>query len=643
MSKVPPRKKATHGRSGSKGKSAPLLTDDRKGLLLGLGLVLVLAGIPFGLGKYFEFNSPGPFDSGAYVYSAAHILSGAKIGVDEKPSAQLGTLLVNIVGVKLWGYSDIGPKRVQMLLQIAAFVLMFIALRQVFGTMAASLGVILASIYLSSPLIAKFGNVKEQYMIAFMVMGISCFVLYTQSGRWWQAVLTGALLSWAPLFKQTGLSAIGAVGLFVLLQPVLKHRSWKEMGHDLLWLLAGFAAGIVPLYVWILGRDVQMSLPYAFVWKVLASVLPAGGSEAGAKAASSYVSGSRELVSFSEQWPIVLRYYSLFLLPIALALGAIGARLILVLRPAKPAKKKQDAEGVDHVVLLFAIWWMLDMAFVWISPRSYEQYYLPLNASAPMLGGYLVYLYARRLQSDRDKNRWRVLGLLALVLMLGLSWHVFFGIRKSPHSGTVYKDYQTQRPERRRGYLQKWRGISALRRSGGKYSWQQIGDYIQTHSEPDDRMYVWGWYPGMYVAAQRFSSASKAVCMPRPAPPVMEQIVAGLIEEFKARMPKFIVDSCKRHIPIERPPYELWPRMPKGFMGVQKPQFLPANNETVVETFDGAWAQMLRQQFDEAEALRYEALGPLRRFLMEHYRIVNMFGPHVLFELKPVAGERESS
>ena len=159
MTKVPPRKKTTHRRSGSKDKSSPLLTDDRKKFLLALGLVLVLAGIPFGLGKYFEFNTPGAFDSGAYVHSAAHILSGAKIGVDEKPSAQLGTLLVNIVGVKLWGYSDIGPKRIQMLLQITAFVLMFVALRKVFGTMAASLGVILASIYLSSPLIAKVGKV----------------------------------------------------------------------------------------------------------------------------------------------------------------------------------------------------------------------------------------------------------------------------------------------------------------------------------------------------------------------------------------------------------------------------------------------------------------------------------------------------
>jgi len=639
MSKVPPRKKATHRRSSAKSKSSAASTDRFKKPLLVLGLVLVLAGIPFALGKYFEFNSPGPFDSGGYVYSAAHILSGAKIGVEEKPSAQLGTLLVNMAGVRLWGYDDIGPKRTQMVLQIAAFVLMFIAVRKVFGTMAACVAVILASIHLSAPLIAKFGNVKEQYMIAFMVMGVSCFILYERSRRWWYALLAGVFLSWAPLFKQTGLSALGAVGLFVLLQPVLKRCSWKEMGHDLLWLLAGFAAGIVPFYVWMLSRDVQMALPYAWVWDILAGMLPTGGAEAGT---TDYVSGGRKLVPFSRQWPIVLRYYSLFLLPIGLAVGAIGARLILILRPTKPARKGQP-EGIDRLVLLLAIWWVLDMAFVWISPRSYEQYYLPLNASAPMLGGYLVYLYARRLGTDRDKSRWVVVGLLGIVLMLGLTWHLFFGVRKSPHTGRIYRNPQTQKTERRNGYLQRWQQISRQRQAGLVYPWQQAGDYIREHSEPTDKMYVWGWYPGMYVRAQRFSAASKAVCMPRPAPPVMEDLVAGLIAEFEAQMPKFIIDARKRHIPTERPPYELWPVLPQGFMGAQKASFLPADNEAIVQAYDQAWAQMLRQQFDEDEALRYEALRPLRRFIMNHYRVVTLFGTHVLFELKRPAAVRESS
>jgi len=158
-------------------------------------IIAILAVIPFSMGKYFEFNTPDPFDSGAYIYSAKHILDGAEIGVEEKPSAQLGTLLVNILGVRLFGFNETGPTIIQTVLQAAALLLMFIAMRKLFGTLAAAVGVIIASVYLSAPLIAKYGNVKEQYMIACMVIGISCFVLRQFEGRWWYAVLAGAFLS----------------------------------------------------------------------------------------------------------------------------------------------------------------------------------------------------------------------------------------------------------------------------------------------------------------------------------------------------------------------------------------------------------------------------------------------------------------
>ena len=51
------------------------------------------------------------------------------------------------------------------------------------------------------PLMAKYGNVKEQHMIAFMIMGVSFFVLYQLDGKWWIACLAGACIAWAPLFS----------------------------------------------------------------------------------------------------------------------------------------------------------------------------------------------------------------------------------------------------------------------------------------------------------------------------------------------------------------------------------------------------------------------------------------------------------
>ena len=199
-----------------------------KSPVVSLVVIAILAAIPFSLGKYIEFNSPDPFDSGCYVYSAKHILDGARIGVEEKPSAQIGTLLINMLGVRLFGFNEIGPKLIQTFLQAGALLLMFTAMLKLFGILPAAVGVIVASTYLSAPLIAKFGNVKEQHMIAFMILGLSCYVLHQLNNKWWYAILAGAFVSWAPLFKETGFSVFGALGLFVIAQPLLKNRTWKQ-------------------------------------------------------------------------------------------------------------------------------------------------------------------------------------------------------------------------------------------------------------------------------------------------------------------------------------------------------------------------------------------------------------------------------
>ncbi|MGD9109803.1 MAG: glycosyltransferase family 39 protein, partial [Phycisphaerales bacterium] len=589
-------------------------------------LTIILAGAVFGLGKYFELNTPGAFDSGAYVYSAAHIINGAKIGVEEKPSAQLGTLLVNMLGVKLFGYNELGPEIIQTLLQAAALVMMFIAMRKLYCTLAAIIGTFIATFYLSAPLIAKFGNVKEQYMIAFMVISMSCFVLYQLNNKWLYAVAAGAFASWAPLFKPTGMTVIGAIGIFVLLQPLFKNRTIKQTGIDIILLFAGAALAIAPLYIWILGWHVALSLPYSFIWQTIAKIIPSG-AQAIPGQTGGYVESGRKLVPFSQQWPMVLRYYSLLILPIGLSLASIIARLIKLVFPRTNKTEKTSDLKYDRFVLLLSAWWILDMAFVWISPRSYEQYYLPLNASAAMLSGYIVTLYSEKLNRTNQKLRWRTIGCIGLILMTAMGWHIFFGIKTSPYSGRSYG-------QKTKGYTQKLQEISYRLKNNSKSPWETLGEYIRQNSTSDDRIYVWGWWPGIYVQAQRFSSASKAFMMPRPAPAKLAESIEQLLSEFEKEPPKFIVDSRKRHIPTDRPPYELWPIVPKGFMGFKQTIPLPASNESVIEQYDRQWEKLLREKYGDDEADRYTALKPLRRFIMTNYRIVAPFGQHILFELK---------
>lgn len=679
MSRVPQRRRPGYRHPRTEEKSRRLGDAALQKRLAGITLVVLLAGVPFALGKYFEFNSPEPFDGGSYLYSAKHVLMGARIGYEEIPSASAGTLLVNMLAVKLFGFQDIGPKVLQMLFQLAALVFMFITMRRIFGALAAGVGVVVASVYLSAPLIAKYGNVKEQFMIALMISGVCSFIYYRLTGKWWWAVLTGILLFWGPLFKQTGLSAIAAVGLFVLVQPVLRRVSWRKAGKDLVLMAAGAVAMLAPLDIWYasMGTPVR-SWPYSFLYGPLLpapAAAPAQTTEPRTAPATDERPDSGLLLKvlpgyIRDSWEAlgpaarrdaflrVLRYYRLLILPILLALGAILARVIELARGGGRTKGGVPADPGRFVPLL-AVWWLVDMAFVWVSPRSYEQYYLPLNASAAMLGGYPLYLYAKRWHADRDKTRWIIVGLLGLVLMLGLSWHIFFGIARSPHSNTVYRD-RTGAPAPDRGYLQKWQEV----RSQPVYPWQQVGDYINAHSQPTDTIYVWGWVPGIYVQAQRMSSAPKAFegTMHTLGPEELARRVQDLLTAFEEDPPEFIVDTLKVHFPWDRPPLELWPSVRNAFQLLQYLARLPsdrsqwqqlllqtyqiqpddltqdgllrADKPAAVARFDAAYQALLATRWPQ-EAQRFAAMKPFRDYVMQNYRAVSQFtGQHVLFVRK---------
>ena len=584
-------------------------------------LAVILAGIPFAAGKYIELNSPDPFDSAAYVYSAQHIFSGAKLGIDEIPSAQPGTLLVNMLGIKLFGFSELGPKLVQAALQAIALVLMFYTMRKLYGGLAASIGVIVASLYLSSPLIAKFGNVKEQHMVAFMVIGMCCYMLRQLGGKWWMAILAGAALGWAPMFKQTGISAIVAVGLFVVIQPFSGWRSLKQTAIDIGLLAGGFVLGIAPMWAWLLIENNPGYLPYRWVCNMIYS--------SGAKGKlGSYVSAAREVFGFKQQFPQVMRYYGCLILPMAMAISALfiwaGRQIKYLKFQISKRKTQQAAPSYEKYVLLFGVWWILDAAFVWISPRGYEQYYLPLNASAAMTGGYIFALYAEKFRNSKNKIGWAITGAVGLIVMLSMGWRIVFGIEVSPFSGQRYG-------EKSRGYVQRWEEVRQFR-LGAKMQWQDAGDYIREHSKADDGIYVWGWFPGIYLRAERFCPSPLAFesMMHTRSPEDMSKLMDDLLAAFNKKRPKFLVDSRKYEFPYNRPPLPLWPTMIKNRGDFQ---LIQGNDEQVAQ-FDDAYTKSLAEQFKDGEAERYTAMKPLRNFVMQNYTPVKIYGQFVVFELR---------
>jgi len=678
------------------------------GLLIAITITMILGGIPFGLGKYIELNSPGPYDSGSYVYSAKHLLTGARLGIEEQPSAGAGTLIANIIGVKLFGFNDRGPKIVQMILQLAAGIFMFYTLRRVFGSVAAVVGTALAGFCLSAPLIAKFGNVKEQFMIAFMVYAACCFILFEFTQKRYWVVLTGFFAVMPYYFKATGVSIVIAIVLYLLLKNLFSKK-WNALCFEMLLFLCGYAAGLIlpgGLFLWqkkteLLAKTfpvTALQLGVVFVvfllivfygWNYLGKVVRFSDFKKVSKSIwaaglvsiflafalsifivrhtrgfipgdvdsyvhsiplvsvpeglinhatirishavgldSGYLSGAWAAIGFADVTKKIGRYYMALKLPISLALTSM---IIAVIVWSKTLFKKTIPQDIQSkIIWLLALWWLLDTALVWVSPRSYEQYYLPLCASAAMLSGYGVWLWQQKFLTAQ--NKWPLLAIAAVasIVMLSFSWNLCAGRPKSPDTGAQYTNTSGQ-PDRARGFAQALERV----KEGRQQPWQTIGDYIRSHSRDTDEIYVWGWVPGIYVEAQRMAPVPKAFesDMHVTPPARLQAEIASLVENMRQHPPKFIVDTRKRHVPWNRLPLELWPTAPAKAFGNKFARPLK-NDEREIIAYDTGYMDFLEKSVNKDEALRYQAMKPFRDFVMTYYKPVvrREFGIHGLYE-----------
>ena len=663
------------------------------GLLFPIVLALIAGGIPFYYGKYLEFGSDSPFDGALNIYMAKKVVDGATVGVDVFPSANPGTLFVNVVGVWLFGYSEFGPKLIQFLMQLSALSLMFYTLRRVYGSTAAIFGVVVAAFFLSCPPFVKYGNVKEQYMIVLMVVSACSLILRHFGGNWWLLLLAGASAIGGFFFKQTAGSMIAAIGLYILLRPLLRWCKWGQFIRELGLLLLGGLIGLLPLFMFygingnirpmirhlpygssilrtlnvkpLVPRDIEGRLSPQW-WAAPAakaarpatsqSQKPKNSARRKGNFAGGYVAASRQVTTFAAQYDWMMRYYRILVVPIGFGLFAVVLGLIQLISSivtfAKGSRRKEGSRSkvaVDRVsgrfILFLGLWWLLDLLFGWVSPRSYVEYFLPLAASGAMLAGYIVWRCVN--------NHWYWAGLLAVWSFL----HVFvtfivpgdgllgLGIRRGIAEGywghffarlipaglvviiCVFIRSVHLRPIRGilscgvvvfsllwwiglfgfasggqniEAFSQKVSELARRRAEGSRQVWQRVGEFIRERSEPSDGLHVWGWFPGIYVSSERFSPARQAAYsdMHTDLPRMVRYNTTRLCAVLRAEPPKFIVDPQKQHYPYyTHPNFELWPKVGTAD---GKERFLTAEPELI--------ASFSKQLLERVESYTYQSL-----------------------------------
>ena len=727
-------------------------------------ITLIIAAIPFIIGKYYEFNTDDPFDGALNIFHAHELSIGKKLGVDVFPSAGAATLLVNFIGIKIFGYSEIGPVIIQSIMQITALGFAFVCIRKLFGSIPACISIILGSFYLNCQPYAKFGNVKEQYMIACMILSACAFIYYELYNKKCFLLICGAFAINTWYFKPTGFSLTGALIIYLIITTIIQKRKFNRVAAEISFLAIGSTIGLIPLmlfYLWqkqfaslladfpaapvilitiiylvavglrqlirnankhtekinmqliqrgtiaivavlvittiifaSMGQTKQflMDIPViGYPVQVISSAFEAGSSFTDKFygkifSDSGYVAGSRIVSTFSKQFAEVARYSHSFVIPIGLGLAAIAWSIFgrFFNKTNVAADSTDDTKPIANQLIIFlASWWLLDMIFIWISPRSYVQYFLPPNGSVMFLAGYIlcrslknnigfIFIGAAWLAAEFFTAGQSIVSLSATAIVAAVitvaAGIAFIFIKNKQIATPVLSavvclsillanssNYQT--------IGNRLDQVKSAKANNGAF-WQHIGNKIKESSNPDDQIYVWGWYPGVYVAAERSCPANRPAYsdMHSDSPQTVKYKINNLVSQLKNDPPLFIVDSQKMHYPAnDHPLFDLWPTNPLGTSyffrnpKTQKPalrEFLK-NNE--INSYNKSYDQQVKswclaltkrhvdaktitqekaEELADLEVERHKAMEPLRQFIIDNYEPIRLRGLEQMVILK---------
>lgn len=338
-----------------------------------------------------------------------------------------------------------------------------------------------------------------------------------------RALAVGVVYSLAFLSKQPSLLDLGApLGLLVFLAAT-RRAEWSPVRRTLLGVCAGYTATVAAVLGYFALKGALADF-YFYAWTYN---LVFYGPEV--TLADRFATAVALPGLVGETYPLLLTVIG----------GALAAGLLrfLQLRPT-------PAEAAERPVHLFlGAWLLLATAGAASVGRVYAHYFIQTLAPLSLLAGLglgALVDYARTAQSRFA--RFAALGAVAAAAAV-LLWHPFTHGRKD-----------------------SWHGDPAI----------PIADTVKALTKPDERIFVWGWNPDIYLYADRKPASRFLYCsfltglVPwtnlQPGRDTSYAIVPGtmdtLLDELERKRPAMIVDcSVGPHRNFQKYPLEKFPRL----------------------------------------------------------------------------------
>jgi 4-amino-4-deoxy-L-arabinose transferase-like glycosyltransferase len=336
------------------------------------------------------------------------------------------------------------------------------------------------------------------------------------------ALGAGACYSAAFLSKQPALLELGAPLGLLLLLGFMGRAPWPRIAGALLGICAGYIVIVAAVFGYFAAEG---ALPdfyfYAWTYNLVyyGPEVSLGERVQAAAALAGIVAGA---------FPLLL---------VAISAALLGG--VLRVGQLRPTAAESAARPVD---LFLGAWLLLALAGAASAGRVYGHYYIQVLGPLALVAGLGLAALTRATLAARRPARLAGLAALAAVAAT-LVWHPLAHGRKGAHHSDPAGP---------------------------------IAAAVRAHTAPDERIFVWGWNPDIYLYADRKPASRFLYCsfltglVPwtnlQPGLDTSYAIVPGtmdtLLREIEERRPTMIIDcSVGPHRQFQKYPIELYPRL----------------------------------------------------------------------------------
>ena len=421
-------------------------------------------------------------DDQMFGYFGWRIASGARVYLDVWDNKPPGIYWMNALGFLLGAGTYAGVVALCAAALVASHVLFFLTCASLFFRGAAALATILLSFFLTNIFYQGGTNRTETFLVVFELAGVLTYVRAFAHDRWWRWLLAGAFCGAAFLFKQVGLAAWGAMGLHLLILAVTRDIRWRDALLRGLLLAGGVACVCAAAAAYLAWQGALRDALFA-TFTFNAAYFAVGDS------------------SFFDTWlnrhmlknHLLPRLRLPVLMAIAACIHATVWRLKPLFRPPEIERPLREfGPTCPRYMLFFALWTLIALYGASVSPHHFRHYLIPCIAPLMFLAAYLVNVLKTEISLTRRlaQRGWVV---ACFVAMGYFAWDAA-RLQWEDAARVWFERWGSARP-----------GPDGVARPNLS-PWEKIGAEVALRTTPDQTIYCWGYWPGVYLYAQRVAA-----------------------------------------------------------------------------------------------------------------------------------------